>query len=341
MRQPPPVPDPLEHEYDVIGSGVALYDRSDRGLLEVTGLDRAAWLHNLTTNQVKPLRQGEGNYAFCLNVQGRILFDLNILVRADSIWVDLDRSFLASAKKHFDKYTITEDIKVANRSDQSVRFALVGEGAKALLAKLGASHATALPLLGTADMSVADIPLTAARTDFCGPFAVEFFVPASEAQVFRQRLMAGGQIAAVCAEAMEIHRIEAGIPWPGREITDEYLPAETGQLGRAVSFQKGCYLGQEVVERMRSRGVVARLLRGLLVEDDAVPPQGASVADAPGKAVGTVTSSCRSTALKRPIAMAYLKTAAAALSQQVRLSWEGGSATATVVELPFTHGQAD
>lgn len=353
---------PLEVEYGELQEGPACADRSYRALLEISGRDRATWLHNLTTNQVKPLQQGEGNYAFCLNVQGRILFDLNILVRSESIWVDLDRGFLPVARKHFEKYTITEDVNIADRSDDFVRFALVGNGIRAFLSERNISHAATLPLLGTAEISLYGIPITAARTDFCGPFALDLFVPPDRAVWLWEGFVDDDQLMPVGFDAVQVCRIEAGIPWPGHEIIDEYLPAETGQLRRAVSFQKGCYLGQEVVERMRSRGVVARLLRGLLIEGDSVSdnsnlksdisnlksadsgvilPPGSSVADASGKALGTVTSTCRSLALNKPIAMAYLKTAGAAPNQQVNLIWEGGSAKASVIELPFTRGQAD
>jgi folate-binding Fe-S cluster repair protein YgfZ len=148
----------LQGEWLALQAGPAFVDRSYRALLEVTGADRATWLHNLTTNQVKNLGRGEGNYAFVLNVQGRILFDLNLLVRADSIWLDLDRRFLETAKKHFAKYIITEDVTVVDRSEEFVRFGLVGAKAASLLSELGAANAAAMAQLNhvTIDLSIAD-----------------------------------------------------------------------------------------------------------------------------------------------------------------------------------------
>jgi folate-binding Fe-S cluster repair protein YgfZ len=103
----------LEAEYRALSVGPGLVDRSYRALLEIKGADRTTWLHNLTTNQVKNLNRGEGNDAFVLNVKGRILFDVNVLVRADSIWLDLDRCFLEAAKKHFSKYAIPKTFRLS------------------------------------------------------------------------------------------------------------------------------------------------------------------------------------------------------------------------------------
>ena len=362
----------LENEYRAIGAGAAIADRSYRALLEVTGADRATWLHNLTTNQVKNLGRGEGNYAFALNVQGRILFDVNMLVRAESIWLDLDRRFLETAKKHFSKYAITEDVTVVDRSDEFVRFGLVGPGAATLLAELGVTNARVLPALGQSaiewndpspgrqdqsrrrEPAVTDqnrdcqgavhaavtinrsipVAVLVVRHDFCGPFAVELFVPQSIAVDFRTALcdgISGVRAIPVGDDAVQVHRIESGIPWPGHEITDEYLPAETRQLARAVNYQKGCYLGQEVVERMRSRAVVARQLVGLRFDGPAIPALRYEVSNPEGKPVGQVTSSCHSPALNCPIALAYVKTASCSTGSRLTVA----GAPATIADLPF------
>ena len=356
----------LENEYRAIGAGAAIADRSYRALLEVTGADRATWLHNLTTNQVKNLGRGEGNYAFLLNIHGRILFDVNMLVRAESIWLDLDRRFMETAKKHFSKYTITEDVTVVDRSEEFVRYGLVGPGAVALLAELGAPNAAAMAQLNhvTIELPVADqsrerkladtnadqnrdcqgavhtaatinrsipVAVLVVRHDFCGPFGVELFVPADRAVELRSTLVDQHRAIPVGDDAVQVHRIEAGVPWPGHEITDEYLPAETRQLARAVNYQKGCYLGQEVVERMRSRAVVARQLVGLRLDGPAIPALRSEISDPVGKPIGQVTSSCHSPALNCPIALAYVKTASSSTGSRLTVA----GAPATIVDLPF------
>jgi folate-binding protein YgfZ len=325
-------------EYDALRSGPAIVDRSYRGLLEATGKDRVAWLHNLATNQVKTLGRDEGNHAFTLNVQGRILFDMNVIVRADSVWIDMDRGFLPVARKHFEKYIIMEDVRIVDRSDECVRLALAGDGAERLLAELGAPHAPAMASLAVTQMTWRDTFIEVFRHDFCGSFAVELFVPVDQATaVWRELTNEARAPRAIPAgdDAVQICRIEAGIPWSRREISDEYLPAETRQLERAVSFQKGCYLGQEVVERMRSRQAVARLLCGLAVEGDVVPAEGAEVRGEDGKRVGEVTSACHSIGLGRVIALGYVKTSSASPGTKVELVRSDSIASAVIVQLPF------
>ncbi|MFQ5493882.1 MAG: YgfZ/GcvT domain-containing protein [Phycisphaerae bacterium] len=328
----------LPQEYDALCSGLALVCRADRGLLEVAGADRSGWLHNLVTNQVKTLGCAEGVYAFALDLKGRIQFDMNILVDNESIRLDLDRGFLPAALKHFEKYTVIEEVAVADRSGDSVRFALVGDGAKALLGELGAPHAAALPLLSTTTLTWDGVAIPMFRSDFCGCFAVEWMVPAQLAvEVWRGLVDAARARPAVPVggEAVHIRRIEAGMPWPGQEITDEVVPAETMQLDRAVSFQKGCYLGQEIVERMRSRGVVARRLVGLRFARGATPASGALLHDPDGKPVGRVTSSCHRVHTEESIGLGYAASAAAASGTELTVRWDGRSAGAVVADLPF------
>ena len=329
------VPMHSENEYRALCAGPALVERSYRALLEVTGADRATWLHNLTTNQVKNLGRGEGNYAFVLNIQGRILFDVNILVRAESIWLDLDRRFLETAKKHFSKYSITEDVAVFDRSEEFVRFALVGSGAVALLAELDAANAAAMATLSLSQIEWRGAVIPLIRHDFCGPFGAELFVPTQQAVEFRQECCTSGKAVPVGDDAVQVHRIEVGIPWPGHEITDEYLPAETRQLDRAVNYQKGCYLGQEVVERMRSRQVVARQLVGVRIEGATVPPVPSELIDENGKPVGKVTSACCSIAQACVIGLGYVKTASSTAGTALSLASDGSALKVVVVDLPF------
>jgi aminomethyltransferase len=183
------------------------------------------------------------------------------------------------------------------------------------------------PRLDGGGSSEVNIPVF--RHDLCGPFAVELLVPAAHGAAVLHALLDRHNAIPVGDDVVQVRRIEAGIPWPGREITSEYLPAETRQQERAVSFQKGCYLGQEVVERMRSRHVVARQLVGLRLETAA--EQGASILDADGKPVGQLTSAGRSPFLNAPIALGYVKTALSSSGTRLIV----GEVPALVVDLPF------
>lgn len=332
----PSRPDP-ERDYAAVVTGPAMVHRSRRGLLEVTGKDRLAWLHNLTTNHVKTLAPGDGLYAFALNVKGRILFDLNILALRNLLRLDIDRAFLPVAMSHLNKYIIMEDVQIRDRSHEFTCFGLSGAATPTLLETLGAANARTLAQFGPASIRVAEVDVALFRHDFCGPYGVDMLIPREAAEVIWNTLTDSAPAAhaiPVGMEAVEIRRIEAGIPAPGSEITEEFLPAETGQLERAVSFNKGCYLGQEVVERMRSRHVVARQLVGLRF-DDALPPPGTTLLAEDEKPVGVVTSTCHSIALRRPIGLGYVRSALGAPGTNLRAVHGSAITPASVTGLPF------
>lgn len=322
-------------EYAAALNAVALFDARDRGLIEVTGNDRAAWLHNLVTNAVKTLRPGDGNYAFASNVQGRILFDCNILVLADRIWMDVDRRYVVEAMAHLDRYIITEDVQLADRSDAFCRMVLLGPQVAGMAKALGASHAAALPSVAWSQVKLGDSHRFMFRNDARGTFALELCVERHAAADCWERLMDLGRptMRPIGWTAMEVLRIEAGIPAYGADIDEDVLPAETQQIERAISYVKGCYLGQEVVERMRSRGSLARRLVGLELGGNAGAPLGAQLA-VDGAGVGRLTSLCESYATGGTIGLGYVKTAHAAAGTVLQVE-ASPRVEATVRELPF------
>lgn len=327
-------------EYGAIGGGPAVVDRSHRGLIEVAGKDRLNWLHNLTTNQVRTLGVGDGNYAFATNVKGRIVFDLHVLVRPEIAWLDVDRRFLEAALAHLERYIITEDVRLTDRTGEFTRLGLTGPAARDALTRLGAPHAANAPLCASTDLRLGSQEVIGFRSDFCGGFGVEFVVPAAAApDVWSWLVSAGGGAATPAGDdAVHAHRIEAGIPWSGIEITDEVLPAETGQAERAVSFQKGCYLGQEVVERMRSRGSVGRLLRGLVVDGHDPPAPGTPLFLEDGSVVGVMTSACHSPALRAIAALGYVRSTCADPGNRLMVEQGTERRGAEVRSLPFVPG---
>jgi folate-binding protein YgfZ len=314
----------LEDEYAVLHSGAAIVDRQYAALIEIAGRDRLDWLHNLTTNHVKNLGRHEGNYTFVLNIQGRILFDAGVIRLDDVCWITLNRTYLDAALKHFEKYVIIEDVQIRDRSDDFIRLGLVGAEAPTILETLGLPQSRAMPQYGYAECSWNGLKISTIRRDYFGPFGVELFAPPDRAaELWADLTSPDRSVRAVPVgdEAAEIHRIEAGLPCPLREFAEDTLPAETRQLDRAVSFNKGCYLGQEVVERMRSRNVVARLLCALDFDMDELPPVNAELRDEEHKPVGKVTSACRSIATGRSIGLGYVKAALASPETRLNAVW--------------------
>ncbi len=324
-------------QYEALTQTAVYYVRTDRGLLRIIGRDRSTWLHNLTTNQIKPLKTGEGNYAFALNLQGRIVFDANVFMEPDAILLDLDRGFVESAKRHLAKYAVVEDVAIEDESDRFGRIAVAGPQAACVFSLFGAVGPGSISLPGLVDLSYQGTRVRVLRTDFCGEFTLDVLIPcdtmALAAELFA--IQGRGMVVPVGEEIIRIRRIEAGIPWPVHEITENVLPAETRQLSRAVSFNKGCYLGQEVVERMRSRGVVARQLVGFEIEGDELPPRGADVEGPEGKPAGSLTSVCPSMGLGRTIGLGYVRTVYTTAGTSVRINGNDRTWNAKVVELPF------
>lgn len=326
----------LAAEYAALGAGPAIVDRANRAIVEVTGADRASWLHNLTTNVVKTLSPGDGKYAFATNVPGRILFDLNIIVRPDLIRLDIDRCFLEDAIAHFNKYIIMEDVTLCNRSDDFVILGISGDRASDVATTLGASQMTAMADINSVEVELSGVTCLLVKNNFCGPSGFELHVPSDSAiDAWKAMVDPDGpfRVTPAGSKAVQVRRIEAAIPWSGAEITGKYLPAETMQFDRAVSFQKGCYLGQEVIERMRTREKLARRLVQLEIAGESTPVFADAIVYKDAN-VGTITSAVRSLATGQPLALGYVKTAASEPGTTVAIRTESGDLDATVSAAP-------
>ena len=320
-----------EAEYARVAGPGGIYIAFDRGAIDITGKDRAAWLHNLVTNTVKNLQPGEGNYTFAVNVKGRILFDGNVIVLNDRIRLDVDRRYVEKAITHLKKYCIMEDVKLTDVSSDFVRVAIVGESALKQLAAFGAGQAVSMAAQGSTHLELAGQQRLLVRNDFAGVPAAELYLKAIDAQSCWDSLKSLG-LEPLGFQAIDTRRMEAGIPLYGVDIDEENLPAETGQFDRTVSFTKGCYLGQEIVERMRSRGSVARKLVGIRLEKD-TPIESKTPFQVEGKDAGIITSSCWSPATRARIALGYAKSVFATPGVAVSMT-AGEPNQGTIASLP-------
>ena len=288
--------------YRALREQAAWLDLTGRGKITVAGEDRARLLHAMTTNQVQKLLPGEGCYAFFLNAQGRILADVNVLCFEDHLLLDTEPETRRKIYEHLDRYIIADDVTLADETDRLATIAVEGPQAAGVLAQLG------VPAPVTPYSSVRWNTWTVARLDSTGAGGVFIFVDAARKQDLLHRRAAAGVPGAPAEEARTV-RLEHGKPRYGEEITERYLVQETGQL-HAVNFSKGCYLGQEIVERVRSRAQIHRVLRHLEI-DTATPPSPGSKLRSGDADAGEIASAVYSEALGKTVALAYVRIAQA------------------------------
>jgi folate-binding protein YgfZ len=270
--------------YRALHEAAAFIDLSSRGKIRATGEDRARLLHAITTNDVEHLRPGQGCYAFFLNAQGRILGDANILCFEDHLLLDTEPETRQNIIEHLDRYIIADDVLIEDVTEQIKTTAVEGPHAAAALESLGAP----LPQLPYAWTQWGETIV--ARIDSTGAGGFFLFGPTRELS---------GAVEASAEEA-RIVRIEHGRPRYGEEISDRYLVQETGQM-HGVHFNKGCYLGQEIVERVRSRAHIHRLLQRIELDTTDPPAAGAKIGDA------EIASAVFSPVLGKTVALAYVR----------------------------------
>jgi folate-binding protein YgfZ len=295
--------DPAD-EYAAARGSTALFDRSDRGLVRLTGKDRKPWLHNLITNAVKPLADNAGCYAFAIDLKGRIQFDLNVLAVPEALLLDIDAAAVPQAIAHLNRYQITEDVSIVDVGGEFARLGVAGPSAAAAVAGVcGDADPAALPLLSSVGLPEG---VRLVRNDFAGLAGFELILPRAAAAATWDRLAGEVGIRPAGFHTLDVLRCEAGIPWLGRDLDEHVLPPETGQIERGVSYNKGCYLGQEVVERMRSHGAVPRRLVRLRTADGQGVTLPASIFQR-GAEVGRVTSLVRHPAAVTWVGLGYLR----------------------------------
>ena len=274
-------------------SGCGLYDLSARAKIAVTGSDRVRWLNGMATNNVRDLSPGHGVYAFLLNAQGRIQADLYVFQRGDSLLVDAERGQREKVLQLFDRYIIADDVEIADVSDKLTALGLSGPESRNILERAGITvpDLASLELCSPKCNCACDcLQCTLVRGDDTAGTAYQLWLAPDTLKSTSDALVAAGATP-VGADALELRRISLGIPKFGVDIRERDLPQETGQT-RALNFTKGCYLGQEIVERIRSRGAVHRQFTAFSVEGK-LPEPGAKIlaGEKDEKEVGEITSS--------------------------------------------------
>jgi len=314
----------IKPELDAILHRAAIAPVNDRAFLRVTGSDATRWLNGMVTNSVQALAPGEGCYNFLLNAQGRILGDCTIYRELDdppAFLLAAQSSQLEAIRRHLDHFIIMDDVELTPTLNDKTGMLVIGPGALATLDVLNAwptlpvSISPARDIFG--DPVIIDgnpLILSVAKDNY------EFWGDQTTVDWIRS-----SGIPQVSPEALEAFRLFEGRPAYGRDITDKYLPQETNQP-HALHFNKGCYLGQEIVERIRSRGQVHRLLTPLTLKGQ-LPTEFPTPLESDGKPIGEITSAAL---VPLPdgdqvLALGYVRREA--LDTHATLTYPGGTAT--------------
>jgi len=288
--------------YDALRSTAAWLDLSGRGKIVVTGEDRARLLHAMTTNQIQELQPGDGCYAFFLNAQGRILADANVFCRQNDFLLDVEPEERAPLLEHLDKFIIADDVTLEDGTSRIATVDLEGPEALALAARMGVPISENQPEKPLAHTLWNEVVV--ARVSFTGAPGLRFFIPTDQKPRVMELLQeAGAREASV--DAARVVRLEHFKPRFGEDIFTTTLSQETQQM-HAVNFNKGCYIGQEIVERVRSRGLVHRLLAGVEIDSTEVPAADTRLFQGEENA-GKMASAAFSPALGKVVGLAYLR----------------------------------
>jgi folate-binding protein YgfZ len=289
----------------------------------------------MLSNDVQSLQPGQGCAATLLTEQGRIVADLHVYALDTSFLIDVDARIKDKMIEALDRFIIADDVEMQDLSEQQLTLAIQGPLASQVLEAAGATLALENAFQHV-EATLANTAVRLIRVDDTGAGGYELLVPTPQAEAVWQVVIQAGEPLGACPvgmTALNILRVEAGIPWYGLDMDEGRIVLEVG-MAQAISFNKGCYLGQEIVERVSARGRVNRKLSGLLIQAD-TPPHSGDKLFYDGQEVGWITSTVLSPRLGRPIALGYVRREHLNPGTQLRIDSHGTPMIAEVTVLPF------
>ena len=324
----------VDAEYRAARETVALHDATYREALRITGEDRASFLHGMVTQDVKGLAAGATAYTAMITVKGAMVADARLVRRESDLLLDLEPGLGAKVREFLEKYLISEDAELHDATGERGVLRLLGPRTGELLgAVLGGAFA-ALPQDASRAVSLAGQEVLLVGATRLEPHGVDLLVPRSGLEAVWRALVAVGTALGLKPlgwRALELLRVEAGVPRFGQDMVDTTIPLEAN-LTHAISYNKGCYIGQEVIARATFRGHMNRKLAGLLLGATEATPGTELKKD--GKKVGWLTTVVRSPSKGQVVALGYVHRDH--LEPGTLLAVGEGPAEATVSALPLT-----
>jgi aminomethyltransferase len=322
-------------EYRAARESVALIDKNYRAYLRFSGPDRVRYLNAILTNDIKSLSAGSGVISLFLNPQGRIQAEIETYATSESLFCVTFARIRESLVPALERYIIMDDVTLADETELYGTVALEGPKTVDLVKKLTSIDLAAIDELGFREAEVSGISCGLTKRSPGGVASAEFLAETSDlprlwGTLHAEAGAAGGR--AMGYQALSALRLEQGVPWFGYDFGDQQIPHEAGLQDSHISYTKGCYTGQEIVERVRSRGQVNRVRVLLKFSGTEVPAGGTSLLD-DCKEIGQVTRAAFSPELQGPIGMAYVRRENSATGSELRFN----SNKAIVIAPPSPH----
>jgi aminomethyltransferase len=319
----------IDEEYWSVRKSVGIADLSHMGRLSIEGKDRVAFLNGLLSNDLSKAKENTGIHSVLLNSKGRVLADLYLHHETDRIVMDTGEEPSSQVKQILDQFIITEDVKIEDLNEKTVLLSVQGPESKQILKEMFKMN---IEDLGPLQNRILGPSLIIAR-DRTGQGGYDILVPSDEAESVWQSFLLNGKhnLLPVGTEALEILRLEAGLPKYGVDVDENTIVLEAGYQD-AISFTKGCYMGQEVVARATHIGRVNRRLAQFYVEGKEHLPSGAKILANEGP-VGLITSAAFSPGLGKTVALGYVGRDYASIGKELMVEDAGKELSAVVSKI--------
>ncbi|MBC8095261.1 MAG: aminomethyl transferase family protein [Akkermansiaceae bacterium] len=322
-------------EHTALMQSAGVIDLSFRSRICLLGADRVRFLHGQVTNDVKRLRSGEGCYAALVTAKGRMQSDLNIHCLQDELLLDFEPGLTQAVTLRLEKYLVADEVQIVDVAAHYGLLSVQGPRAETVISSLGIFNEVPkepFRFVKVTDATLGEIYLM--NQPRLGGVGRDLFVPTNSLGAVADKLIAAAKNAGGRAsgwQAFEAARIEAGIPRFGVDMDESHLPPEAGLSPRAVSYNKGCYIGQEVLNRIHTIGQVSRELRRLEFGEGAMLPLKGDKLFQNGKEAGYVTSAIRSPASNRNLGLGYVRREVNRAGTVLTVQTAAGELTATVI----------
>lgn len=316
--------------------GAGLIDLSSRGRILVRGSEAVMFLNGLITNDMKSLALNSWMPAAFANVQGRLLAAVRIIHREDGFLIDTEGPTREAILKLVERFTMAGDFKVVDLTRETAQFSVQGQMAHETVQKVFGAPAANLERDKSLTLELGGVAVTLIRATHTAEDGFDLFVNQDVSAAMCEALTNAGALA-VTEATFETLRTEAGIPRYGIDMDETNVVTETN-LDDSVNFTKGCYVGQEIIVRIKHRGHVAKKLTGVFLRDSNAVPRDAKITSVDGKEIGRTTSSTFSPKLNRAIALAYVKYDHLGPGTAVKILTAQGETDGAITELPFVRG---